>query len=74
MTSTIMRNGIDFLMKELNKSVNNHHSRHHINDHNHRDNNSNKKDSVTMIWTLQAVKVHIVVKIDLHKVGRKIIS
>jgi hypothetical protein len=80
--SSVMRNGIDFLMKELKKRRNNnnhHHNNHNCNkshhnsSHNRRDNNNNNnKDS--MIWTLQAVKFHLVVKRDLHKVGRKIIS
>jgi hypothetical protein len=65
MTTTVMRNGIDFLMKELRKNINNHDNRNH--------NNNNKKESVTVIWTLQAVRVHQVVKTYLHKVGRKII-
>jgi hypothetical protein len=71
MTTTVMRNGIDFLMKELKKSNNNHHNSNY---HNRSDNNNNinKKDSV--IWTLQAVIVHLEAKTDLHKVGRKIIS
>jgi hypothetical protein len=60
-------------MKELKKRSNNnsHHKSYHNNNHNRRNNNS-KKDSV--IWTLQAVTVHLEAKIDLHKVGRKIIS
>jgi hypothetical protein len=72
MTTTVMRNGRDFLMKELKKSSNSHHrNNHHSSSHHHSDNNSNK-DSV--IWTIQAVTVHLEVKTDLHKVGRKIIS
>jgi hypothetical protein len=64
MTTTVMRNDIDFLMKELKKSNNN---------HNRSDsNNSSKKDS--MIWTLQAVTIHLEAKTDLHKAGRKIIN
>ena len=79
MMTTVMRNGRDFLMKELKKSSSN--SNPHNNNHPHNDNNShphndsnnnNKKDSV--IWTIQVVTVHLEVKIDLHKVGRKIIS
>jgi len=69
--TTVMRNGRDFLMKELKKSSssNNPHSSNHpciIN------NNNSRKDSV--IWTIQAVTVHLEVKTDLYKVGRKIIS
>jgi hypothetical protein len=80
MTTTIMRNDIDLLMelKKRSNNNNNHNNNHNYNNnhhssiHNHRDNKNNKKNS--MIWTLQAVIVHLVVKIDLHKVGRKIIS
>jgi hypothetical protein len=66
MTITVMRNDIDFLMKELKKSnnINNHHNNnhnynnnHHNSSHNRINNRSNKKDS--MIWTLQAVTVHL---------------
>jgi hypothetical protein len=64
MTTTVMRNDRDFLMKELKKSS----SSHPRND----SNNNKKKDS--MIWTIQAVIVHLEVKADLHKVGRNIIS
>jgi hypothetical protein len=76
-----MRNDIDFLMKELKKrrNNNNHHNNNHNFNNNHHKNNQNrinnsesKKDSV--IWTLQAVTVHLEVKIDLHKVRRKIIN
>jgi hypothetical protein len=72
-----MRNDIDFLMKELKKSINNNNNHNYSdnrnNNHNCRDNNnSNKKDSV--IWTIQAVTVHLEVKTYLHKVGRKIIN
>jgi hypothetical protein len=74
-----MRNGRDFLMKELKKSSsnscphNNIHPRSDNNNHPRSDSsNNNKKDSV--IWTIQAVTVHLGVKTDLHKVGRKIIS
>jgi hypothetical protein len=76
MTTTVMSNGIDFLMKELNKSNNNNHSNnHHSSSHNRSDSSSSsKKSSLIVIWTLQAVTVHLEVKIDLHKVGRKIIS
>jgi hypothetical protein len=67
-----MRNERDFLMKELKKrssSSNNPHSSNHP----HSDNSSSsKKDS--MIWTIQAVTVHLEVKTNLHKVGRKIIN
>jgi hypothetical protein len=56
-------------MKELKKSSS---SNPHNNSHPRSDNsNNNKKDSV--IWTIQAVTVHLEVKTDLHKVGRKII-
>ena len=79
MTTIVMRNGRDFLMKELKKSSrsnNPHNNNHPRSDNNNRprsDNNNNiKKDSV--IWTIQAVTVHLEVKTDLHKVGRKIIS
>jgi hypothetical protein len=74
MTSSTMRNDIDFLMKELKKSSSNssYHNNHHSSDHNCRDNNNKKKDSV--IWTLQVVTVHLKAKTDLHKVGRKIIN
>ena len=80
MTTTVMRNGRDFLMKELkknNSSSNNPHSSSHPhsdkNNHPRSDNNNNsKKDS--MIWKVQAVTVHLAVETDLHKVGRKIIS
>jgi hypothetical protein len=65
-------------MKELKKSSSS--SSPHNNSHPRNDNihprsdssNSSKKDSV--IWTIQAVTVHLEVKMDLHKVGRKIIS
>jgi hypothetical protein len=71
MMTTVMRNGRDFLMMELKKSSNN--SSPHSSNHPRNDSTSNsKKDSV--IWTIQAVTVHLEVKIDLHKVGRKIIS
>jgi hypothetical protein len=75
----IMRNGTDFLMKELKKRSNN--SFPHNNIHPRNDKNihpcsdrssSNKKDSV--IWTIPAVTVHLQVKTDLHKVGSNIIS
>jgi hypothetical protein len=60
-------------MKELNKSNNNHHNNnHHNSNHNHNDINNNNKDLV--IWIVKAVRVHLEVKIDIHKVGRKIIS
>jgi hypothetical protein len=78
MTTTVMRNGRDFLMKELKKSSSSPHSSSHPrsdnNSHPHSDNSNsnNKKDSV--IWTIPAVTVHLQVKTDLHKVGRKIIS
>ena len=75
MTTTVMRNGRDFLMKELKKSNSNNHPHNDNNSHPHSDNsssNSSKKDSV--IWTIQAVTIHLEVKTDLHKVGRKIIS
>jgi regulatory protein YycH of two-component signal transduction system YycFG len=65
MTATVMGNGIDFLMKELKKRSS---SSHHCSD----SSSSSKKDSV--IWTIQAVTVHLEVQIYLHKVGRKIIS
>jgi hypothetical protein len=65
MTTTVMRNGIDFLMKELNKSRSNHHNNNHHS-------SSSKKGLV--IWTIQVVTVHLEAKIGLHKVGRKIIS
>jgi hypothetical protein len=68
MTTTVMRNGRDFLMKGLKKSSSSPHSRSHPRS----DNSSSKKDSV--IWTIQAVTVHLEVKIDFHKVGRKLIS
>jgi hypothetical protein len=69
-----MRNDIDFLMKELKKSNNNHHNNNHHNSNHNRIDNNNNKDSVIVTWTLQAVRVHLVVKTDLHKVGRKIIN
>jgi hypothetical protein len=79
MTTTCMNNGIYFLMKELknrnnsnNHHNNNHHSNNHHNSSHNRKNNNKKKDSV--IWTLQAVTIHLEVKKYLHKVGRKIIS
>jgi hypothetical protein len=79
MTTTVMRNGRDFLMKELKKSSSSnipHNNIHpHSNNNNHPHNNSsnrNKKDSV--IWTIQVVIVHLEVKTDLHKVARKITS
>jgi hypothetical protein len=66
-------------MKELKKSSssssphNNSHPRSDNNSHPRSDNNnSSKKDS--MIWKIQAVTVHLTVEIDLHNVGRKIIS
>jgi hypothetical protein len=73
MTITIMRNDIDFLMKELKKSSNNHHINNHHNNSQNRSDNSSSSKKESMIWTLQAVIVHLEVKIDLHKVGRKII-
>jgi hypothetical protein len=76
MTTIVMRNGRDFLMKELKKRRNNknpHNNSPHNNIHPRSDNNNiNKKDSV--IWTIQAVAIHPEVKTDLHKVGRNIIS
>jgi hypothetical protein len=74
MMTKFMRNGMDLLMKELKKSSSsNQQNSHHSNSHNRSDSSSSrKKDSV--IWTLQAVTVHVEAKIDLHKVGRKIIS
>jgi hypothetical protein len=75
MKKIIMRNDIELLMKDLRKSNN---KNHHINDHNcssshnRNDNSNNIKDS--MLWTLQAITFHLVLKTDLHKVGRKIIS
>jgi hypothetical protein len=69
MTTIVMRNGRDFLMKELKKSSNSHHNNSH---HRSDSRSSNNKDSV--IWTIQAVTVHLEVKTDLYKVGRKIIS
>ena len=81
MTTTVMRNDRDLLMKELKKS-NNNNNNPHSNSHPRSDSHSshprsdsssiNKKDS--MIWKIQAVTVHLEVKTDLHKVGRKIIS
>jgi hypothetical protein len=95
----VMRNGRDFLMKELKKSSsrsNPHSSSHprsdnnsipHNSSHPHNDSSSNshsnnhprndsssssKKDS--MIWTIQEDTVHLEVKTNLQKVGRKIIS
>jgi hypothetical protein len=70
MTTTIKRNGRDFLMKELKKSRSSSSSSPHSSSHPRSD--SSKKDS--MIWTIQTVTVHLEVKTDLHKVGRKIIS
>jgi hypothetical protein len=74
-----MRNDRDLLMKELKKSSSNNipHNNSHppSNNNNHPCNDSNnnsKKDS--MIWKIQEVTVHLAVKTDLHKVGRKIIS
>jgi hypothetical protein len=58
-------------MKELKKSSNN--SIPHNNNHPRSDNN-NKKKKDSVIWTIQVVTVHLEVKIDIHKVGRKIIS
>ena len=79
MMTTVMKNGKDFLMKELKKSSssssphNSSHPRSDNSSHPRNDNNnSNKKDS--MIWKIQAVAVHLAVETDLHKVGRKIIS
>jgi hypothetical protein len=79
MTTKVMRNGRDFLMKDLKKRSNinsPHNSSHPRNDNNNHprsnNNNSSKKDS--MIWKIQAVTVHLTVEIDLHNVGRKIIS
>jgi hypothetical protein len=79
MTTTIMRNGKDFLIKELknsSSSISPHSSSHPCSNNNnhprHNSSSSSKKDSV--IWTIQAVIVHLEVKTDLHKVGRKIIS
>jgi hypothetical protein len=53
--TTVMRNGRDFLMKELKKSSSNnpHSSIHPCND----SSNNNNKDSV--IWTIQAVTIHL---------------
>jgi hypothetical protein len=71
MTTTVMKSGINFLMKELKKSSSNHHNNnHHSNIHN----SNKKKKKGSMIWTIQVVKVHLEVRTDLHKVGRKIIS
>jgi beta-lactamase class D len=73
MMTTFMRNGIEFLMKELKKSINNNNHHNNSSSPNRSDIiNSSMKDSV--IWTIQAVTVHLEVKTDLHKVGRKIIS
>jgi hypothetical protein len=77
MTTTVMRNDRDFLMKELNKSSSSNpqsssHPRSSNNNHPRSDNHSSSKDS--MIWKIQAVTVHLAVEIDLHKVWRKIIS
>jgi hypothetical protein len=78
MTKIVMRNGRDFLMKELKKSSNIslHNSSHPHSDNNvhprNDSSNNSKKDSV--IWTIQAVTVHLEVNTDLHKMGRKIIS
>jgi hypothetical protein len=84
MTTTIMRNDRDFLMKELEQSSSSSssssssphsssHPRSDKNNHPHSDSNNNsKKDS--MIWKIQAVILHLAVETDLHKVGRKIIS
>jgi hypothetical protein len=59
-------------MKELKKRSRNNKNPHN-NNHPHSDSsNNNKKDP--MIWTIQAVTIHLEVKIDLHKVGRKIIN
>jgi hypothetical protein len=62
-------------MKELKKSSSNHHINNHHNKNHHRSENTNNninKDSV--IWTIPSVTVHLEVKIDLHKMGGKIIS
>jgi hypothetical protein len=61
-------------MKELKKSSSNHHNsnNHHSTASTTTTDNNNKKDLV--IWTIQAVTVHLEAKTDLHKVGRKIIS
>ena len=81
-TTTVMRNGRDFLMKELKKSSSSSsnipHSSIHLrgdshNNHPHSDSNSNNKKG-SMIWKIKAVTVHLTVEIDLHNVGRKIIS
>jgi hypothetical protein len=63
-------NGRDSFMKEVKKSSNR--SIPHSNNHPRSDNIINNKDSV--IWTIQAVIVHLEVKIDLHKVGTMIIN
>jgi hypothetical protein len=75
MTKKVMRNGIEFFMKELkNRNINHHSSSsHHSSIQNHIDNNSNKKKD-SMILTLQSVMVHLEAMIDIHKVGRKIIN
>jgi hypothetical protein len=66
-------------MKELKKNSNNNYPHNNIhprsgnNNHPRSDSsNSSRKDSV--IWTIPAVTIHLQVKIDLHKVGRKIIN
>jgi hypothetical protein len=77
MTTIVMRNGRDFLMKELKKRSsisphNNNHPHSDNNSHPRNDSSNNNKDSV--IWTIQSVQVHLEVNTDLHKVGRTIIS
>jgi hypothetical protein len=57
-------------MKDLKKS--NKRSIPHSNNHRRSDSIINNKDSV--IWTIQAVIVHLEEKIDLHKVGMTIIN
>jgi hypothetical protein len=78
MMTTVMRNGRDFLMKELKKrsSSSPHSSNHPCSDkknHPCKDSSSSSKKN-SVIWTIPAVTVHLQVKTDLHKVGRKIIS
>jgi hypothetical protein len=72
MMTIVMRNGRDFLMKELKKR-NSSTSSPHSSSHPPSDSSSSSKKN-SVIWTIQAVTVHLEVKTDLHKVGRKIIN
>jgi hypothetical protein len=77
MMKTVMRNGRDFLMKELKKSSSSNphsstHPRSNNNNHPCSDSHSSSKDS--MICKIHPVTVHLAVETDLHKVWRKIIS